>query len=300
MSSPLPAPERWASLVPGPDSITWARASDARMFVAAGYALLLQVAHPTVGAGVSEHSQFRREPWGRLMRTLDYTYTLVYGGPRAAGEMGRAIRRFHRQIRGVAPDGTRYSALEPAAYAWVHATLAAAIVQAHSRFGHPFCEREREEFWGQWRSLGRLLGIRERDLPPDWGGFASYFQQTASCTLRHTDAVDEVLGALASPSPPETGLLVGPVWAPVRISLGHLLSLTSVGLLGPQLRRRLDLGWSTARELELCALGRLLRAGTPLMPGWLRNTGPGYMRQRARSGRARQPAQGTSGARRIA
>jgi uncharacterized protein (DUF2236 family) len=270
------------------------------MFVAAGYALVLQVAHPTVGAGVSEHSQFKREPWGRLLRTLDYTYTLVYGGPRAAGEMGRAIREFHKQIRGVAPDGTRYSALEPGAYAWVHATLAAAIVQAHSRFGRPFGEREREEFWSQWRSLGRLLGIRARDLPPDWRGFAAYFEQTTSRTLRRTDAVDEVLGALASPSAPDAGLLVGPVWAPARISLGHLLSLTSIGLLSPDLRRQLDLSWSLAEELQLRALGSLLRASTPLMPGWLRNTGPGYMRQRGRALRAGRTAQGTLGGRRIA
>jgi uncharacterized protein (DUF2236 family) len=277
----MPAPEQWPSLVPARDAIAWRRASDARMFVAAGYALLLQVAHPTVGAGVSEHSQFRRDPWGRLFRTLDYTYTMVYGGPQAAGAMGRRIRTFHRQITGVLPDGRRYSALEPDAYAWVHATLAAAIVDAHERFGRPFAPHEREEFWTQWRTLGRLLGIRERDLPAAWGEFQAYFRDTVAATLVHTAAVDEVLAALASPSPPDVPWLAAALWAPVRISLGRVIELTSVGLLGEQLRERFGLRWSGRQERRLRLLAAMLRAGTPLMPSWLQSTGPTYLRQRA-------------------
>jgi uncharacterized protein (DUF2236 family) len=279
----MPARAQWPSLVPARDAIAWQRASDARMFVAAGYALLLQVAHPTVGAGVSQHSQFRSDPWGRLLRTLDYTYTMVYGGPQAAGEMGQRIRAFHRQISGVMPDGSRYSALEPGAYAWVHATLAAAIVHAHVRFGRPFAARQREEFWTQWRALGRLLGIRERDLPAHWVDCQVYFRDTVSATLVHTAAVDEVLAALASPSPPDLPRLAAPLWLPVRISLGHVIKLTSVGLLGEELRERFDLHWSRRQERQLRVLAALLRAGTPLMPSWLRSTGPTYLRQRARA-----------------
>lgn len=279
----LPAPEQWPALVPEREAIAWQRASDARMFVAAGYALLLQVAHPTVGAGVSEHSQFKRDPWGRLFRTLDYTYTMVYGGPQAAGEMGRRIRAFHRQITGVTPDGRRYSALEPDAYAWVHATLAAAIVDAHERFGRPFAPRQRAEFWTQWRALGRLLGIRERDLPVEWKEFEVYFRDTVAATLVHTAAVDEVLAALASPTPPDVPQLAATLWVPVGISLGHVISLTTVGLLGEQLRERFQLRWSARQERELRVLAALLRAGTPLMPSWLRSTGPTYLRQRSRA-----------------
>jgi uncharacterized protein (DUF2236 family) len=277
----MPAPEQWPSLIPGRDTITWQRASDARMFVAAGYALLLQVAHPTVGAGVSEHSQFRHDPWGRLLRTLDYTYTMVYGGPRAAGEMGRRIRAFHKQITGVTAEGRRYSALEPGAYAWVHATLAQAIVAAHERFGRAFTAPQREELWMQWRALGRLLGIRDGDLPERWEEFEAYFRHTVAGTLAHTAAVDEVLAALASPSPPDVLLAVPALWLPAQLSLGHVIRLTSIGLLGEELRARFNLCWSARQARQLSALAALLRAGTPLMPPWLRSTGPGYLRQRA-------------------
>jgi uncharacterized protein (DUF2236 family) len=283
MASVMPAPSEWEALVPGPHTVTWRRAGDARMLIAAGYALLLQVSHPTVGAGVSEHSQFRREPWGRLLRTLDYSYTMVYGGAQAAGEMGRRIRGFHTHIRGVGADGRPYHALEPDAYAWVHATLAEAIVRAHERFGRPLREAQRERFWSEWRTLGRLLGIRERDLPCGFQGFEAYVREMLAGTLVHTAAVDDVLAALAHPSAPEVALLREPLWALARVPLGHVLELASVGLLTPPLRERFGLSWSGAQELELRALGATLRAATPLMPAWLQNTGERYLSVRARA-----------------
>jgi len=277
----MPPPQEWPDLVPAPGTITWRRASDVRLFLAAGYALVLQVSHPTVGAGVSEHSQFRREPWGRLMRTLDYTYTMVYGGPQAAGEMGRRIRSFHRHIRGNMPDGRPYHALEPGAYAWVHATLAEAIVRAHGRFGLPFGDAEREAFWAQWRALGRLLGIRERDLPADWEGFGTYVTDMVAGTLERTPAVDDVLAALTRPPAPDAPALRAPVWALARAPLGRVLGLATIGLLPPALRGRLGVDWSTAQELRLRAFSAALRSATPLLPAGLQNTGPGYLRYRA-------------------
>src|SRR5437764_2499574 len=131
----LPREEQFAELAIVPGSVTWRYASDARAMLGAGAALLLQVSHPTVAAGVREHSEFERDPWGRLLRTLDFVNLLIYGGPEAAARTGRALREMHRRIKGVDPDGKRYHALEPEAYAWVHATLAEVIVRAHRLFG---------------------------------------------------------------------------------------------------------------------------------------------------------------------
>jgi uncharacterized protein (DUF2236 family) len=281
MSAPiLPPAEEWPGLTPGRATITWRRAGDARLLLAAGYALLLQVSHPTVGAGVSEHSQFQHDPWGRLLRTLDYTYTMVYGGLHAAGEMGDRIRSFHKQIRGSRDDGRHYHALEPEAYAWVHATLAEAIVVAHEHFGRPLTIVQRQEFWTEWRSLGRMLGVRDRDLPADWLGFRAYFEQMVDRRLEHTPAVDDVLEALEAPAAPAVALLRGAGWAAARRPLGHFLTLSTVGLLAPTLRHRFGVRWTRASELELRGLGAMLRSASPLMPAWLRNTGPGYLRMR--------------------
>ncbi|HEX3510219.1 MAG TPA: oxygenase MpaB family protein [Solirubrobacteraceae bacterium] len=267
--------------MPDPASLLWRRGSDARVMLAAGYALLLQVAHPTVGAGVTDHSSFRRDPWGRLLRTLDFTCTMVYGGPGAAREMGRRIRAMHVGIKGRRPDGRSYDALEPDAYAWVHATLAEGIVAAHERFGRPLAPAERQRLWAEWRSLGDLLGVDADELPVDWSRFRDYFDAMTRETLAHTAAVDEVLDALARPVPPALAALYRPIWPLVRMPAGHLIGLATAGLLPPQLRVRLGVPWGRRRAAELGLASAALRAATPLMPQALRITGPGYLQWRA-------------------
>jgi uncharacterized protein (DUF2236 family) len=279
----LPPPDQWASLAPTPSSIAWRRAGDARVMVMAGYALLLQVAHPTVGAGVTEHSSFRSDPWGRLLRTLDYTNIMVYGGPEAAAAMGRRLRSFHRPIRGVRPDGRRYHALEPEAYAWVHATLADAIVTGHARFGRPLDVGQRKRFWREWRDLGRLLGVRERDLPADWTAFRAYLDDIVAGRLEHTAAVDDVLDALANPAAPPLPVAARPAWTLAAVPLTHVMGLVTVGMLPAVLRERFGLRSSKAQQLELRLLGHAMRATTPMLPGAVRVSGPGYLRLRRKA-----------------
>jgi uncharacterized protein (DUF2236 family) len=276
----LPPLEEAVALVPARGSITWRRAGDARLMVGAGYALLLQVSHPVVGAGVSEHSNFREDPWGRLVRTLDYTNVMVYGEPEEAVRMGRWVREMHKRIKGVDRHGRRYHALEPEAYAWVHATLADAIVAGHARFGRPMSRAETEEFYVEWRGLGRLLGVRERDLPADWAGFRAYFDDMVANRLEHTDSVRDVLDALASPSRPPVSALPDSAWRAARLPAARMGALATIGLLPPVLRARFGLRWTRAQELELRALAAASRSVTPLMPASLRRMGPAWLARR--------------------
>lgn len=41
---------------------------------------------------------------------------------------------------------------------------------------------ETERFYGEYRGLGRLIGVRERDLPETWPQFCVYFRRTARST----------------------------------------------------------------------------------------------------------------------
>ena len=80
---------------------------------------------------------------------------------------------------------------------------------------------DREQLWAEWRTLGRLLGIRDRDLPPTWREFRAYFERTVGETLRRTAAVDEVLDALAHPAPPELPRAYRPLWSLTSRPLRH-------------------------------------------------------------------------------
>jgi len=265
----------------GPDSITWRATSDARLYAVMLSPLLLQVAHPPVGAGVSDYSDFERRPWDRLLRTIDYVSLLVYGG-REAVAAGRRLRALHKGFKGTREDGQPYYALEPEAYAWVHATLIDTYVRGHAHFGSLMTPEETERFYREYRSLGRLIGVRERDLPRTWEGFRDYFQDVLRGGLTRTSAVDQVLGAVRhAPAPPVP--VPELVWKAIRLPASQALWLGGIGLTPDEVRQRLGIPWGRGEELQFRALGAVSRGLTPLMPERLKVMGPAQLRWRRRA-----------------
>ncbi len=267
-------------LVPRPGSVTWRYAGDARLIATGAHSILLQVAHPTVGAGVTEHSGFRADPWGRLLRTLDYFYVMVYGGPEAAARMGNRIRDMHREIRGVRPDGRRYHALEPEAYAWVHATLADSLVRWHQLFGRAMEQHEIDQYYAEWRRCGELVGVLESDLPDNWPEFREYLEEMVEERLQRTAAVDEVLEALEHPADPRLPFPAETAWRLARTPANHHVALITGGLLRPALRELFGIEWSRGKQHQLRLMAAASRAATPLLPPTLRNIGPRYLHWR--------------------
>jgi uncharacterized protein (DUF2236 family) len=274
----FPSTEEVEQILVGPGTVTWRHASDARLYPVMLYALLLQVAHPTVGAGVRDYSDFERRPWNRLLRTIDYVTLLVYGGADAA-PAGRRLRELHRRFRGVRADGARYSALEPDAYAWVHATLIETYVAGHARFGSPMRGAELESFYREYRRLGRLIGVRERDLPETWSGFRRYFNQMVSEQLVRTESVDQVMRAVRDVPPPPVPV-PKLMWRAVRLPASTALRIGSVGLMSPELRARLGISWTRFDEARFRAMGAGTRSLGPVMPRALKITGPAQLRWR--------------------
>jgi uncharacterized protein (DUF2236 family) len=269
----FPSEEELDGLILGPDSVAWRVTSDLRLNLAMLYPLLLQVAHPTVNAGVTDHSDFEHRPWDRLLRTMDYVSLLVYGG-RDAASAGRRLRALHRHFKGTTPEGTRYSALEPSAYAWVHATLIATYVHATARFGTRLTTDETSRFYTEYRGLGRLIGVRERDLPQTWPGFQTYFRRTARTKLEPTPSVRRVLTTIHDVGAPPTPIS-GPLWPILRFPASRVVTLGGIGLLDPIVRRHLDIGWNALDEAQFRALGAFTKRLGPLMPASLKVTAPG-------------------------
>src|SRR5439155_6386821 len=121
----------------GPQSMIWNVARE-RVLVAAGpAALLMQLAHPLVAAGVAAHSDFRRDPFARLRSTLDATLTISFGDMAQANRAAARVMAVHRRVRGSLPvavgpftAGTAYDATDPELALWVHATLVVAALDA--------------------------------------------------------------------------------------------------------------------------------------------------------------------------
>jgi uncharacterized protein (DUF2236 family) len=274
----FPSDSEIQDLLVGPRSVTWRYASDARLYAVMLYPLLLQVAHPTVGAGVRDYSDFEQRPWDRLLRTIDYVSLLVYGGEEAV-PAGRRLRAIHKGFRGTREDGKPYYALEHDSYAWVHATLLETYVQGHAHFGHPMSASEIDRFYREYRGLGRLIGVREGDLPEDWAGFRRYFEEMLSTTLVRTEAVDRVLRSVTHAARPPVPIPQS-VWRAARVPAARVLFVGGIGMMDPSLRERLGIPWLRKDELAFRALGRASRGIDPVLPDRLRVMGPAQLRWR--------------------
>jgi uncharacterized protein (DUF2236 family) len=271
------------ALLPGPGSIVRRRITDPRVVAAAGYALALQAAHPAVAAGVRDHSNFAADPWGRFFRTADYVIHLAYGDVETVTTLARKLRDAHRPIRGIDAHGNRYSALEPMAYAWVHATIAASIVHAHDHMGMTFRSDEREEFWSQWLVLGDVLGVRRSELPSTWSALDAYITHMIDTVLEDNDIIQSLrTKARYAVGGTPFRWLPDRAWAAAGVPLGRLLYFLGNGMLPPVLRDRFGFRWTPRHERAFAAYCAASKAATPLVPRLMRESGPLALRIRRR------------------
>ena len=165
----------------GPASVTWRVDREAAIFLGAGRALLLQLAHPWVAAAIAQHSRSLRDPIGRFHRTFSTVFTMVFGTVDQARAAARQLYRRHATITGMMPAaagafvaGRPYRANEEQTLRWVHATLIDTALMAYSLVLPPLTTAERERYWAESRSFAALFGILPAVLPASWAAFRAY------------------------------------------------------------------------------------------------------------------------------
>jgi uncharacterized protein (DUF2236 family) len=158
-----------------------------------------------------------------------------------------------------------------------------AYVTAHAHFGRPMTGVQAEQFYCEYVGLGRLVGVRDGDLPSSWTEFQGYFDDVVAHQLVHTDTVDRVLQALGGVGGPRVPLVPDIVWRAARIPAQRALYVCSIGLLPPILRERLSIRWTRRDQAEFRAIGAFTRRLTPVMPRRLRISGPTQLRWRERA-----------------
>ncbi|MEU6523545.1 oxygenase MpaB family protein [Streptomyces sp. NPDC046924] len=269
--APAPGPGPRPEPVPfAPGSLLWDITGDVRILLSLPAALVLQVAHPAVGAGVDDHSVFRTDPWGRAERSLHSLQLWVYGGEHALEE-GRRLRALHRTISGTDTRGRAYHALTPAYYAWVHATAYPVFLRAAQYLSRPFDEPDARRLYDELLALGAVLGIKQRDMPRTPEEFWPYFDTMVREELERTAVAAELLDPRRPVPPPDgAGALLRRLWPVLRPPLARLHVFVTTGLLPPAVRDRLGLAWTARDERRLRRLGAVVRTVVPLLPERLR------------------------------
>jgi uncharacterized protein (DUF2236 family) len=144
----------------GPRSVVWRVHGDVTSMMVGGIAaLMLQMLHPRVLAGVWDHSRFRDDMQGRLRRTARFIALTTYGGREEAEAAMARVRAIHGHITGTLPDGTPYAANEPSLLAWVHVTEATSFLDGWIRYAEPRMRiADQDRYFAEMAVVGEALG----------------------------------------------------------------------------------------------------------------------------------------------
>ena len=243
----------------GPDSEAWRFDREAMLLLGAGpRALLLQIAHPAVAAGVAEHSDFRADPWRRLDGTLRSFLRIIYGSTPAARAEIRRLNGLHKPIR-----GRGYDARDPALSMWVHATLVDSTIVVNDAWAGPVSRDQAARFYDETKPIARAFGVPERELPVDIDAFDAYLAEAMGPggPVRVGKTARDLAGSILHP--PLPGVLA-------RVGLDpRLYDWTlwpSLGLLPPRIRQAYGLPWGSVERAVSGWLVRGWRSWNPLLP----------------------------------
>ncbi len=248
----------------GPGSEAWALNREAMLLLGAGpRALLLQLAHPQVAAGVADHSDFRADPWARLRGTLRSYLRIVYGTGAAARAEIRRLNGLHRTI-----TGPTYRARDPELSLWVHATLVESTIVVADAWLEPLSPERRARYYAETLPIGRAFGIPASLLPADLEAFDAYVAASigAGGPVRVGDTARELAHAVLHPP-------LGPVIPPLAGLPAATYAWTlwpAIGLLPPAIREDYGLPWGPFRQAVAAWLVAGWRGWRPVLPATFR------------------------------
>lgn len=249
---------------PGPDSVTWKVNREVVVVAGWGRAILLQLAHPAVAAGVHDHSSFRgslRASIRRLHSTVGAMLSLTFGDTEQMITAAAGINAIHDRVRGhVAPSVGRpaetYSAHDPDLQRWVHATLLESIPLTYERLVGPLTVRERDGYCLEATIMEPLLGMPAGWLPRDSAQLDTYIREMLSGgRIVVTDASRALARAVLYP--PRWYL----AWPAFRA-----MQLLTVGSLPPSIRQAYGFEWHERDARALARWTTLIRTSRRLLP----------------------------------
>lgn len=175
-------PETWVS---GPQNITWRINGETILLLGWGRAVLLQIAHPLVAEGVSQHSYFSKSTRARLKRTertLNKMLEMTFGDANQAWDAARFIDAIHGRVNGklsetigsYAPAGTEYSARMYDLLKWVQCTFVDSMLKVYELYVEPLSLAEKDQYVRETSVSGPMLGTPENYFPTTYAELQSY------------------------------------------------------------------------------------------------------------------------------
>lgn len=229
-------------------------------------AILLQMAHPLIAAGVADHSSFRAgslEAARRLRHTIRAMLSLTFGDAERQARTIAGIRTIHTRVHGRLretvgpfPAGTPYSAEDPALLLWVHATLLESVPMVYEAIVGPLRPADHDAYCDEAAPIAVALGARPQDVPRNAAALRRYIAgvHASGVLVAGTDA-REIAGAVLSS---RLAVLAWP--------LGWTNRQLTIGWLPASIREQYGFTWRDRDERRCRRVLDLLRRSRRLLP----------------------------------
>lgn len=251
----------------GPASVTWSRAGEAALMLGGGRAVLMQLAHPLVAAGVGQHSGYATDPWRRTTETTRLMLALTFGTRSQAREAARTINRLHGDVAGsltheagAVRAGAPYFARDPELLLWVYATLVDTTRLMTRLLFKPLSPAAEEQYYQESKRVVALLGLPAARTPATLADFHAYMTgMLAGAQLAWTPEAQRVADIV--------------MHMPVPLALRPALlaaEQVTIGLLPARVREIYGLRWDRYRQAALDLSFASLRLALAAVPAPLR------------------------------
>ncbi|MGI8662770.1 MAG: oxygenase MpaB family protein [Acidimicrobiales bacterium] len=221
------------------DSVIRRVNSEPAILFGAGRALILQLAHPHVAAGVAQHSDFQHNPFKRLQGTLEAVYTMVHGSAELADGVGRRVRWIHEFV-----TSPTYRANDPENLLWVHATLLDSALGCYQRLVEPLSPADVETYYKEMTAVAERFGCPRSAQPRDYAAFQAYWdEQVGSIVV--TDDGRRLAADVLSPRRMPRNLHL-----PLKPALA-IQRLVAIGTTPEPLRAQFGWGWDEGKQRRL-------------------------------------------------
>lgn len=235
-------------------------------------ALLLQIAHPGVGRGVHDHSQFADRQLDRAEKTAIYVYTMVYGTPEEKKLIRQWVNRAHARVKGREGD-EKYNANDPHLQLWVAATLYATMVAMYERLWGPFEPEKAERLYQEFAIYATSLRVPPELWPQDREAFYEYYDDVVNRDLVVVPEAKEIFYHIMHPKVP----FLHRLFVPTVLSINRSFA---VDLLPPKVSAGFGLSTETSRW-DRAVMGMVLSMYN-YTPAFIRHFPKTYYMGRAR------------------
>jgi len=272
----------------GPGSVTWKLHDEPILWLAGLRSLYLQALHPRAMAGVAQNSDFREDPWRRLIRTSNYIGAVVFGTTAQARAAGARVRALHARLRAVDPrTGELFRIDEPDLLRWVHVSEVESFLTTAVRAGVALTPAEIDRYYAEQLQAAALVGLDPATVPDSAAAVAGYYERMRPELAITRDSADAFVFLSAPPMPYRLGL------TPVRLAYTGIAAL-AVGLLPAWARRMYGLPGLPTTDLSAGLSVRALRALIAAVPRRF-YAGPVYRAAMSRVAAAGSVVDGSTG-----